>query len=148
MLQAGSKINVIPSAAEVGLDCRLLPGQTPEDAMREIHKVMGKEIELQPFMTTDGTNFSMDTPLYHLIEKAIRRMDTGGVVMPSLLPGATDASQYARAGIQIYGFTPGVLPEEFPITRLAHGHDERLPVSAIRTGLPALWEVISQFCIL
>lgn len=146
MLQAGSKINVIPSTAEAGLDCRLLPGQTPEDVMREIHAVMGQEIELQPFMTTTGTNLSMDTPLYRLMEHAIRDMDSGGVVMPSLLPGATDASQYARAGIQVYGFTPGILPEGFSVVRMAHGHDERLPVSAIRTGLPALWEVVSQFC--
>jgi acetylornithine deacetylase/succinyl-diaminopimelate desuccinylase-like protein len=146
MLQAGSKVNVIPSKAEAQLDCRLLPGQRPEDAMREIQKVMGEEIELQPFMTTESTNFSTDTPLYRLMETAIQRMDPGGAVMPTLLPGATDASQYARAGIQIYGFTPGILPEGFSVTRLAHGHDERLPISAIRSGLPALWDVVSEFC--
>ena len=146
MLKAGAKHNVIPSSAEASLDCRLLPGQTPEDAMREIHQVMGAEIELEPLYTSSGAAAPLGTPLYQLMEKAIRRMDPGGGIMPMLLPGATDASQYTRAGIKVYGFTPGILPPELPLTRLAHGHDERLPVSTIRTGLPALWEVVSEFC--
>jgi acetylornithine deacetylase/succinyl-diaminopimelate desuccinylase-like protein len=146
MLQAGSKHNVIPSTAEASLDCRLLPGQTPEDAMREIHQVMGAEIELQPLLTSSGAAAPLDTPLYHLMEAAIQRMDPGAGVMPTLLPGATDASQYSRAGIKVYGFTPGILPPELPLMRMAHGHDERMPVSTIRTGLPALWEVINEFC--
>ena len=36
VLQAGSKTNVIPSTAEVHLDCRKLPGQSVEDVIREI----------------------------------------------------------------------------------------------------------------
>ncbi|OGO61382.1 MAG: hypothetical protein A2029_08340, partial [Chloroflexi bacterium RBG_19FT_COMBO_47_9] len=38
LLHAGSKVNVIPSVAEADIDCRLVPGQTPEDVKREIHK--------------------------------------------------------------------------------------------------------------
>ena len=146
MLQAGSKHNVIPSSAEARLDCRLLPGQTPEDAMREIHQVIGNEIDLEPVLTSSGAAAPLGTPLYGMMEKAIRRMDPAGGIMPTLLPGATDASQYTRAGIKVYGFTPGILPPELPIMRLAHGHDERMPVATIRTGLPALWEVVSEFC--
>ena len=29
---------------------------------------------------------------------------------------------------------------------MAHGHDERIPVSYIQSGLPVLWDVITQFC--
>ena len=29
---------------------------------------------------------------------------------------------------------------------MAHGHDERIPVSYIESGLPVLWEVVNQFC--
>jgi acetylornithine deacetylase/succinyl-diaminopimelate desuccinylase-like protein len=34
VLKAGGKTNVIPSLAEAQLDCRILPGQTPEDVIR------------------------------------------------------------------------------------------------------------------
>jgi acetylornithine deacetylase/succinyl-diaminopimelate desuccinylase-like protein len=146
MLKAGAKANVIPSSAEATIDCRLLPGQKPEDAIREITAIVGKGIRLEPLMTSMGTEFPTGTPLYHLLEGQVRKMDPGGIVFPLMMPGATDASQYQRAGIQIYGFTPGVFPKGFPVMKMAHGHDERFPICAIDTGLPVLWETIGEFC--
>jgi acetylornithine deacetylase/succinyl-diaminopimelate desuccinylase-like protein len=73
-------------------------------------------------------------------------MDPGGLFIPMLMPGATDACQYQRAGIKVYGFTPGILPPEIPLMQMAHGHDERIPISFIETGLPVLWDVVSEFC--
>jgi acetylornithine deacetylase/succinyl-diaminopimelate desuccinylase-like protein len=66
--------------------------------------------------------------------------------MPMMMPGATDARQYRRAGIKVYGFTPGILPTDLPILKMAHGHDERMPVMFIETGLPTLWNVVHEFC--
>ncbi len=146
MLEAGSKVNVIPSSADVALDCRLVPGQTSEDVMREIKAIVGDGVELEVILSMGGAEFPTDTPLYKLMEVTTRKMDPGGVVIPMLMPGATDASQYQRTGMKIYGFTPGILPAELPIMTMAHGHDERVPVSFIETGLPVLWEVVNHFC--
>ncbi len=48
------------------------------------------------------------------------------------------------------GERPAVLldffPKDFPVMKMAHGHDERFPICAIETGLPVLWEVIEEFC--
>jgi len=44
---------------------------------------------------------------------------------------------------------PGVAPLislAVLLAKLGHGHDERLPVSFIETGLPVLWEVVQEFC--
>jgi len=147
VLQAGAKTNVIPSEAEAHLDCRKLPGQSPEDVMREILAVTGTGVTLEPIQVSTGAEFSTDTPLYRLLERVTREMDPGGLVVPMLMPGATDACQYQRAGITVYGYTPGVLPPGFPSISLAHGHDERLPVSFIATGLPALWKTVTEFCL-
>jgi acetylornithine deacetylase/succinyl-diaminopimelate desuccinylase-like protein len=146
MLQAGSKVNVIPSVAEANIDCRLLPGQTSEDVKREIRQIVGDKIELEAVYTSSGAEFSTETPLYQLLERRARRMDPGGLFIPMLMPGATDACQYQRAGIKVYGFTPGILPPEIPLMQMAHGHDERIPISFIETGLPVLWDVVSEFC--
>jgi acetylornithine deacetylase/succinyl-diaminopimelate desuccinylase-like protein len=146
ILKAGAKTNVIPSVAEAQIDCRLLPGQTPEDAMREILQITGDKVSLEPINTSSGAEFPADTPLYKRLETATRRMDPQGVVVPMMIPGATDAAEYQRAGIIVYGFTPGVMPKDFPLVKLAHGHDERHPISALRSGLPTLWEVVSTFC--
>jgi hypothetical protein len=32
------------------------------------------------------------------------------------------------------------------VISLAHGHDERLPVTFIESGLPVLWDVVQTFC--
>ena len=146
ILKAGQKANVIPSIAQADLDCRLLPGQTPEDAIREITTVIGDSVDLDVLFASTGAEFSTQTPLYKVLDKATRTMDPKGITFPLMMPGATDAAEYKRAGITVYGFTPGILPEEFPLLSLAHGHDERIPISFIQTGLPALWQVVSGFC--
>ncbi|HSQ26260.1 MAG TPA: M20/M25/M40 family metallo-hydrolase [Anaerolineales bacterium] len=146
VLKAGSKSNVIPSEAEAQIDCRLLPGYKPEDAIREILEITGDKVKLEPLYTSDGAEFSTDTPLYRLMEKATHKMDPEGVVVPMMIPGATDAFEYKRAGIIVYGYSPGILPADFPMIKLVHGHDERMPISAYRSGLPALWQVVSEFC--
>jgi acetylornithine deacetylase/succinyl-diaminopimelate desuccinylase-like protein len=146
VLKAGEKSNVIPSQAEADLDCRTLPGQSPEDAMREISAVTGDGVELEPLYTSSGNQTPMDTPLYGLMEAATKEMDPEGIVLPMMVPGATDAAEYQRASIKVYGFTPGIYPQGFPWLNLIHGHDERIPISAIRSGLPALWRVVKEFC--
>jgi acetylornithine deacetylase/succinyl-diaminopimelate desuccinylase-like protein len=147
VLKAGSKTNVIPSTAEVQLDCRKLPGQSPEDVQREVMQACGGHVSLETILATDGAEVSTRTPLYAILERCTRKMDSQGILIPFLMPGATDASQYQKAGIQTYGFTPGLVPPEFPTTTLGHGHNERLPVSFIESGLPVLWDVINEVCV-
>ncbi len=146
MLQAGAKVNVIPSVAEAGIDCRLVPGQTPQSVMQEIHNIVGEQIKLEPVYTTSGAEFSTETELFKLMEKKACQMDPTGIVIPMLMPGATDACQYQQAGIKMYGFTPGVLPPGMQLMQMAHGHDERMPISFIESGLPVLWDVVNEFC--
>jgi acetylornithine deacetylase/succinyl-diaminopimelate desuccinylase-like protein len=146
MLHAGSKVNVIPSVAEADLDCRLLPGQSPDSVKKEIHQIVGDKIELETIYTTQGAEFSTDTAFYKLLEDRTRKMDPEGIVVPMLMPGATDACQYQSAGIKMYGFTPGIFPQDVSIMRMAHGHDERMPISFIESGLPVLWDVVTEFC--
>jgi acetylornithine deacetylase/succinyl-diaminopimelate desuccinylase-like protein len=114
--------------------------------MKEIHQIIGDGIELETVYTTSGAEFSTETPLFRLMEKRTRQMDPSGLVIPMLMPGATDACMYQNAGIKVYGFTPGILPPGMPIMQMAHGHDERIPVSFIQTGLPVLWDVVTEFC--
>jgi acetylornithine deacetylase/succinyl-diaminopimelate desuccinylase-like protein len=146
ILHAGSKINVIPSVAEAEIDSRLVPGQSPADVIREIQHIVGKTIEIEEVYCTGGAQFSTETPLYKLLEKRTRQMDPEGLVIPMLMPGATDACQYKQAGITVYGFTPGVLSAGMEILQMAHGHNERMPISYIESGLPVLWDVVAEFC--
>lgn len=146
VLRGGTKTNVIPSEAEVQLDCRKLPGQSPEDVMKEILAITGDKVTLEPLDVSDGNASPIDSPFYTAMEQVTRKMDPEGIVIPLMMPGATDACVYTQAGIKVYGFTPGILPKDYPVMSMGHAHDERLPISYISTGLPALWELVSGFC--
>jgi acetylornithine deacetylase/succinyl-diaminopimelate desuccinylase-like protein len=115
--------------------------------MREILAITGDEVTLEPIQMTTGAEFPTNTPFYQLLERETRKLDSEGIIVPLLMPGGTDASEYQRAGIKMYGFTPGLLPPEFPVISLGHGHDERLPISFIESGLPVLWNVVREFCV-
>lgn len=146
ILQAGQKTNVIPAEASVHLDCRRLPGQSPEDVIKEILTLIGDGVSFEPLDTSPGAAFPTDSPFYRVLEEETRKLDPQGIVIPMMMPGATDACVYRQAGIMMYGFTPGRFPEGFPVLSMAHGHDERLPISFIESGLPVLWEVVRRFC--
>jgi acetylornithine deacetylase/succinyl-diaminopimelate desuccinylase-like protein len=61
-----------------------------------------------------------------------------------ITPG-TDAKALAQLGIPTYGFAPLRLDADTPFLSLFHGDDERVPVSAIRFGLPVLHEVVRLY---
>ncbi len=146
LLRAGNTLNVIPTIAEADLVCRLVPGQSPYSIIHEIRNIVGEGIELETVYTTGGAVFPTDDPFYKLLVRKTQQMDPQGLVISMLMPGATDACQYQKAGIKVYGFTPGILLPDTPILQLVHGNDERMPISFIKSGLPVLWDVVTEFC--
>lgn len=145
-LQAGLKTNVIPSQAEAELDCRLLPGQMPEDAVREIRAIVGSRVTLDPLKVSPGVEFPSDSKLMRLLQRTLMAHDPTALPVPYIVAAATDARQYARLGTTVYGFTPGQLPEGMHVMRLIHGHDERIPVASLHFGVRVLWDVVRAFC--
>ena len=146
MLSAGKKVNVIPSTASVTVDGRTLPGQSKEDFLREIQRVVGDDLELSVLDHHDGTTFRSDTELYRMICSVLQERDPEGVAVPYMIPGFTDSFAYARLGATCYGFAPVQLPPELNFTRMYHGHNERIPVDGFAWGLRTLYEVVERFC--
>ncbi|MCC6527383.1 MAG: M20/M25/M40 family metallo-hydrolase, partial [Polyangiaceae bacterium] len=128
MLSAGSKINVLPSSASVQVDGRVVPGQSVASFLAEVQAVVGKDLALTVLHQHDGTVFPSDTPLFDAIRAVLARHDPGGVAVPYMIPGFTDAFAYARLGAVCYGFSPVRLGPELNFTAMYHGHDERIPV--------------------
>ncbi|MBC8145142.1 MAG: M20/M25/M40 family metallo-hydrolase [bacterium] len=144
IVEAGSKINVIPGEAMVTLDGRILPGQTVDGFVRELRAVVGDEIEIEthPGPAAPG---APDMSQFEMLGGILRDADPGSIPMPMLLPGVTDARHFSRLGIQTYGFTPMILPPELPFTRLIHAADERIPVDALEFGTRAMLEAIVRY---
>ena len=145
-LAAGHKENVIPSEASAMLDCRMLPGFTTEDLLRELRPVVGPDIELTVTREGPPSETKGDTDMYRLLEEVLLARDPGCRVAPYLVVGFTDAISYDRLGIETYGFTPIKLPKDLVFSALYHGHDERIPVEGFEWGLETFWEVVRRYC--
>jgi acetylornithine deacetylase/succinyl-diaminopimelate desuccinylase-like protein len=146
VLRGGSKVNVIPSSASVLVDGRMLPGQTVDDFLAEVQRVVGDDLRVRVLEQHEGTIFRTDTPLYDLIGQTIEKHHPGAVAVPFMIPGFTDSHAYARLGATCYGFSPVKMPRGLSYTSLYHGHDERIPIDGFAWGLRVLVDLVHEFC--
>jgi acetylornithine deacetylase/succinyl-diaminopimelate desuccinylase-like protein len=136
MITASKTRNVIPSLVEVTVDCRLLPGQTQEEAERVIRDVLGEgDYELEWLLAHGGTRSPTDTPLWEAIESWVSENDPGARPAPICLAGFTD-SHWPRSafGTVAYGFFPMRHMDPQLATRLVHSADERVRVDDLELG--------------
>ncbi len=143
-LNAGNKINVIPSVAEAQVDARLVPGQTAETFFQELRAVLGDEYEIefhQP--TTRGIEADPQSPLYDTMLRALKHQDPAAIVLPDLVVGATDARHVTKLGTKVYGFCP-MFDDASEMERV-HGDDERIRLENVGFGTRVLYQVVSEF---
>ena len=145
ILDAGFRTNVIPSEAEVNLNCRLLPGEKVEEFAAWLTEVIQEESVEVVYTVPDEPEAPpspQDSDLFKAIEAVAARMAPGVVVVPYMSTGATDSARLRRAGIPTYGLVPMPLSED-DLSRL-HGNDERLNVESIRFGVEFLYRLVVE----
>jgi acetylornithine deacetylase/succinyl-diaminopimelate desuccinylase-like protein len=136
------KINVIPSVAEAGLDCRVLPGTTKDQWMAEVARRLGDpalKIELinesdDPIVTPQ------DTPLYRHLEAAIKHHHPDAIVTPILIPYGTDSNAFRPRGVKSYGIFPATIPAE--TAGSMHGDAEHVPLASIVEAAEVLFDAL------
>lgn len=146
IIRGGEKVNVLPSEATLEVDGRILPGQTLEGFLKEVKAVIGKGYEVEVARYKPGVSVSPRDPILGYMADALRLHDPSAIVVPYMVPGFTDATNYHRLGIRCFGFAPVKLPEDFNFVDLIHGHDERIPVEGFRFGLRVLYDLVSKLC--
>ncbi|MCO6453196.1 MAG: M20/M25/M40 family metallo-hydrolase [Caldilineales bacterium] len=141
IVRGGEKINVIPCEITLDLDGRLLPGFQPADLVRELRALWGDKVELE-VLRFEPCPGEPDMALYPLLADVLTEGDPGGVPLPIILAGVTDARFFSQLGIQTYGFTPADQPDELLAT--IHAADERIPVEAMRFGTAMIQRVLER----
>jgi acetylornithine deacetylase/succinyl-diaminopimelate desuccinylase-like protein len=137
MLDAGYKVNVIPSVAQAQMDVRVLPG-TEDDLIATLDELLGPDVEREFVARQSAVRAPVDSPWFDAMAAALRSQDPGAVVVPYCMGGGTDAKAFTPLGIECYGFAPLWLPEGFPYRAMAHGVDERVPVEGLHFGVRVL----------
>lgn len=144
ILRASEKINVVPGEIEVEMDGRLLPGLSSEDFVKELHALIGGDIQLEVLFYEPGPG-EPDMGLFPILAEILEEADPEGIPVPLLISGATDGRLFSKLGIQTYGFIPMQLPEDMNFVHSIHAADERIPVDSLRFGAEAIFQVLQRF---
>jgi acetylornithine deacetylase/succinyl-diaminopimelate desuccinylase-like protein len=133
MSSASGKINVIPSRAQVRVDCRVPPGLGEEAARARIVEVLGEESEELKIEFTEqvvGNQSTVRSELMDAIERWVGANDPGATAVPVILPGFSDSRWFRDAfpDCVAYGFFPQRHQGLLEAAPLVHNADERIDV--------------------
>ncbi len=130
-IRASEKINVIPSRAELKVDCRVPPGLGEAEVRRGIEEVLGSDgFQIDFTERVVGNRSPVDSPLMSVISEWVAEHDPGAEVVPTILPGFTDSRHFRAAFPECvaYGFFPHLHQSLFESAPLVHGADERVDI--------------------
>jgi acetylornithine deacetylase/succinyl-diaminopimelate desuccinylase-like protein len=137
MLEAGYKVNVIPTHASAHIDGRFLPGYESEFD-ETIRSLVSANIEIEEVNSDIAIEAPFETATFDLMARVLRDADPGARAVPYMISGGTDAKALTRLGISCYGFSPLRMPADLDYWRLFHGVDERVPIDGLQFGVRVL----------
>ena len=145
LLRAGHANNALPQRAEANVNCRILPGHSPEEVRQDLVRIFadpkvtvrfvdpatGKAVDRAP----ETKSFS-PPPVRPEVMKPLERiadeMWPGAPIVPEMETGASDSIYTMAAGIPSYGIS-GVGIDRNDVR--AHGQDERVRVESYYAGV-------------
>src|SRR5580692_178619 len=146
MLNSGVKANVVPTVAEAGLDCRLLPGTDAAAFMKRLRDLLGPGDFTIKYLQRpdDGPPSPTSGEAWDAIKRVVASDFTGARVVPWMTTGGTDSRFLRAKGVPAYGFVPVILGEG-EISRI-HGDDERLSVDNLNRGIKGTYDLTIDLC--
>jgi acetylornithine deacetylase/succinyl-diaminopimelate desuccinylase-like protein len=129
IVSAGEKINVIPSRAELQVDCRVPPELGRGRVTSALAELIGEDgYGLEFVEDVTGNRSPMDTPLMDSIRGFVEREDPGAAVAPVVFPGFSDSHWWRAAfpGCVAYGFFPQRTIDWVEQVSLMHAADEHI----------------------
>ncbi len=146
ILQAGVRVNVVPSIATANLNVRMLPGHSVEELMSQFTKIVNDpqvKFQLAPDSGENAPPSELTTPLYQTIERLTQQEFPGAITVPMMGTGATDSAALRLHKVQAYGLEP--IPMMEADSSRVHADDERVPLDGFHKGIAFLYHVVSDF---
>ena len=142
-LTAGHANNALPQTAQANVNCRILPGHSPEETGQTLIRVFDDPKVAVRYVgaigaadkAPDSKGFPTVLPpaeVLRPLERVAAEMWPGAPVIPEMETGASDSVHTMAAGIPSYGI--GGLGIDQDDIR-AHGKDERLRVASYFEGV-------------
>lgn len=141
MLEAGHAENALPQTARAIVNCRIMPGESPDDVLKTLNRVVDDpQITITPLKPAKPSPPSPLTPeVMNAITRAKDTVWPGLPIVPMMETGATDGLYFRQIGIPTYGITG--TSEDIDDVRI-HGKDERMSVQDFYNGLEFEYQLV------
>ena len=145
VIEAGYRVNVIPSEAKATLDVRLLPGEDADkflDTVRSLVDDPAVKVAYGNRASRPATDpSSVTSEAFSIIEAAIKRL-YNVPTLPMMNTGATDMAFLRAKGMQCYGVGPAIDVEDGPKGFGSHSDQERILESELHRFVQLHYEVV------
>jgi acetylornithine deacetylase/succinyl-diaminopimelate desuccinylase-like protein len=146
IIKGGFRENVIPAEAEATLDVRAVPDEDIPQLIATLKKLVNDpQIEITPIVGGQkrpvATPSSIESEMYHALERAQQKVWPGAVTLPIMQVGATDSAQLRAKGVQAYDIG---IPETDQDRKRVHGNDERVNVEQLGKFVEYMWTVTTD----
>ncbi|MBP7550457.1 MAG: M20/M25/M40 family metallo-hydrolase [Gemmatimonadaceae bacterium] len=130
ILKAGTAPNAIPAEASANVNCRVIPGESPDTVLARLRRVIdAPDIEITiPYPMMPSPPSVMPAPLARALDETLAEVYGPLPVIPYMEMGATDGVYLRNAGQQVIGIIGLFVEDQY--LRTLHGNDERLPAAA------------------
>ncbi|MBQ3086225.1 MAG: M20/M25/M40 family metallo-hydrolase [Clostridia bacterium] len=128
--------NVLPQKASVNVNFRMYPGETVEDVMKHLKKVIrNKNVEIvcEPGWKNPSKISPTDSRCFDALRDICSCMNPKSIIAPYLVMGGTDACHYEDVCENIYRYSPFLV--DTSLLLCTHGTNERIPISALADAL-------------
>ena len=145
LMQAGHAPNALPQSAQANVNCRILPGHSPEEVRQDLIRIFadpkvsvrfvdpasGKAVDRAPEIKSFPPP-PVRRDVMKPLERIADEMWPGAPIVPEMETGASDSIYTMAAGIPSYGIS-GVAIDRDDVR--AHGKDERLRIDSYYAGV-------------
>ena len=145
MLDAGHATNALPQRARANINCRIVPGVTPESVRAKLEELVAdravKVLQLEASSKTVPSP-PLTREILAPIERLAGQFWPGVPVLPILQPGATDGEFLNAAGIPTYGIEPLFLGPDWGNI---HGLNEYVGVQSLLECRDFLYRLVKSY---
>jgi len=132
---AGSPaLNAIASSATAGVNIRVLPGDTVDDVLAHLHKVVDDpDVQITVVERGEASAVSPVDGVFDLVARIVTEHFPDVLVTPYVQTGATDSRHFTRICEHVYRFVPFRM--DAAQRQAIHSYDEHLGVEAFLAGI-------------
>ena len=144
VLEAGTKVNVVPGEASALVDMRTMPGQAGDETLAWLRRALGDDtLDISVLQDRPGTRSPASGSLFDALAESVRTHVPDARVTPMLTPaGTTDSASLRPRGVACVGLIP-VIADQAQLESI-HGDDEWMGLDQLAIGTRIIADAVAR----